>query len=232
MNWVTRCRRQFFIFAVIVVVPRLLSADAAGTLFWPDSGAGRLAALALVQTLNAELLASRSATAVLESWCRDYHLAAEPHIVAERVKGEDKAPDAGQLQRLEIASAAGLKYRRVRLKCGERVLSEADNWYIPARLTAGMNRLLDTTDTPFGKAVAPLEPYRRTYSARLLWSPLPENWAVAGRTGPPARSPGGLAVPAGLFEHRTVLYTRDNLPFSEVHEVYQRDVLGFVPRLP
>jgi len=232
MNWITRCRRQLFIFAVIVVVPRLLSADPGGAPFWPDTGTGRLAALALVQTFNAELLASRSATLVLERWCRDYRLAAEPRIVAERARGEDKAPDAEQLQRLGVASAAELKYRRVRLKCGGRVLSEADNWYVPARLTAEMNRLLDTTDIPFGKAVAPLEPYRRTYSARLLWSPLPENWAVAGRTEPPARSPAGLAVPAGLLEHRAVLYTRDNLPFSEVREVYQRDVLGFAPRLP
>ena len=31
--------------------------------------------------------------------------------------------------------------------CGDQVFSEADNWYVPARLTAEMNHALDTTDT-------------------------------------------------------------------------------------
>ncbi|WP_367027519.1 hypothetical protein ABZN20_09915 [Methylococcus sp. ANG] len=226
------CRWLFFIPAVLAALPAFVLAEPAKPPFWPDTGAGRLAALALIQTLNAELLASRSATLVLEKWCRDYRLATEPRIVAERVKGEDKAPDAEQLQRLGVASAAELKYRRVRLKCGERVLSEADNWYVPARLTAEMNRLLDATDTPFGKAVAALEPYRRAVSTRLPWLPLPDGWAVAGRVGSTVQSRRRLAIPAELLEHRAVLYTRDHLPFSEVHEVYQRDLLEFSPRLP
>jgi hypothetical protein len=36
-----------------------------------------------------------------------------------------------------------------------------------------------------------------------------------------------LAIPAALFEHRALLYTRENRPFSEVREVYQRGVLEF-----
>lgn len=229
MSRIGRCRRLFFILAIL---PALALAEPAKAPFWPDTGAGRLAALALIQTLNAELLASRSATLVLEQWCRDYRLAVEPRIVAERVKEEDKPPDAEQLRRLGVASAAELKYRRVRLKCGERVLSEADNWYVPARLTAEMNRLLDTTDTPFGKAVAALEPYRQTFSARLLWSPLSENWAMAGQAGPLRRLGGELAIPAALLEHRAVLHTGSHLPFSEVRETYRREVLDFAPILP
>ncbi|MEW6036969.1 MAG: hypothetical protein AB1648_01760 [Pseudomonadota bacterium] len=232
MSRIDRCFRPFFIAAVLAALPAFALAEPAKAPFWPDTGAGRLAALALIQTLNAELLASRSATLVLEKWCRDYRLAAEPQIVAERVRGQDKTPDAEQLQRLAVASAAELKYRRVRLKCGGRVLSEADNWYVPARLTAEMNRLLDATDTSFGKAVAPLEPYRQTHAARLLWSPLPDGWAVAGRVDSTVQPGRRLAIPAELLEHRAVLRTRDHLPFSEVHEVYQRDLLGFAPRLP
>ncbi|MDD2768634.1 MAG: hypothetical protein PHT19_07855 [Methylococcus sp.] len=229
MSWTGRCRGLFFTLAAL---PAFALAEPAKAPFWPDTGAGRLAALALIQTLNAELLASRSATLVLEQWCRDYRLAAEPRIVAERVRGEDKAPDAEQLQRLGVVSAAELKYRRVRLKCGERVLSEADNWYVPARLTAEMNRLLDTTDTPFGKAVAALEPYRQTFTARLLWSPLPENWAMTGQVGSLRRPGGELAIPAALFEHRAVLRTGSHRPFSEVRETYRQDVLNFAPVLP
>jgi hypothetical protein len=39
----------------------------------------------------------------------------------------------------------------VHLKCGERVLSEADNWYVPARLTKEMNQSLENSDIAFGR---------------------------------------------------------------------------------
>jgi hypothetical protein len=190
---------------------------------WPDTYVGRLQALALLQTLNAEVLASRSATLTLEAWCRDHRLASEPRIRAEVVKGEAKAATGEQRERLQVGAGEDVKYRRVRLRCGERVLSEADNWYVPGRLTAEMNRLLETTDTPFGRAVQPLEPYRRTYSMKVLWSPLPEGWERG------AAAMGAMAIPEALFEHRAVLYTREHRPFSEVVEVYRRDVLGAAP---
>src|SRR5205085_218797 len=41
---------------------------------WPDTFETRVQALALIQTLNAEILGSRSATATLERWCRDHKL--------------------------------------------------------------------------------------------------------------------------------------------------------------
>jgi chorismate-pyruvate lyase len=61
-----------------------------------------------------------------------------------------------------------VRYRRVRLACGDQVLSDADNWYVPARLTAEMNRTLDQTDTPFGAVVKPLGFQRRTLQAEAL----------------------------------------------------------------
>lgn len=193
---------------------------------WPDTYVTRLQALALVQTLNAEVLASRSATLILEEWCRDHELAKEPAIVAEVVRGVDKAPTAEQRQRLQVHSADEVKYRRVHLRCGNRVLAEADNWYVPDRLSAEMNRLLETTGTPFGKVVQPLGPYRETFAVRILWSPLPDGWerrSVAASTA----AAGVLTIPDALFEHRAVLYTRDHKPFSEVDEVYQRQLLAF-----
>ena len=42
---------------------------------WHDTAATRLAALALVESLNAELLASQSATLTLEHWCAAHALA-------------------------------------------------------------------------------------------------------------------------------------------------------------
>jgi hypothetical protein len=119
-----------------------------------------------------------------------------------------------------------VKYRRVRLRCGQRVLSEADNWYVPGRLTEAMNQVLDTTDSPFGRVVQPLEPYRRTFSMKVLWSPLPKGWENGGDR---PSADGALAIPDALLEHRAVLYTKEHKPFSEVDEVYQRSVLAFAP---
>ena len=194
---------------------------------WPDSYVSRLQALALVQTLNAQVLASRSATLTLEAWCRDHQLAKRPAIVAERVKGAVKAPTAEQRQRLQVPAEAEVRYRRVRLRCGERVLAEADNWYVPGVLTAEMNRVLDTTDAPFGKVVQTLGPYRQTIEVKVLWSPLPEGWERAAAA--PKKDGGSLAIPEALFEHRAVLYTREHKAFSEVDEVYERQLLAFPP---
>jgi len=161
---------------------------------------------ALMQALNDELLASRSATQTLEAWCSDHHLAAQPRIVAQLVTNTDKDATAEQRQRLHVASTDVVKFRHVRLRCGARVLSEADNWYVPGRLSAEMNRLLETTDTPFGVVVRPLEPYRETLAVTTFWT-------------------AGAAPPEALFAHRAVLFTRDHVPFSEVYEVYQREIL-------
>ena len=119
---------------------------------WPDSFVTRLSALALMERLNAEILGSRSATLTLETWCRDHALAAEPRIAARLVKGADKALTAEQRQRLQITDEQ-VTYRKVELQCGGNTLSEAENWYLPSRLTADMNRLLETTDTPFGRSM-------------------------------------------------------------------------------
>jgi chorismate-pyruvate lyase len=196
---------------------------------WPDTFLGRLEALALMQTLNAEILVSRSATASLEHWCRDHQGAADERIVADVVSGAAKAPAADQRERLEVEGDGDVRYRLVRLRCGARVLSEAENWYVPGRLTPEMNRLLETTTTPFGRAVESLEPYRRTFAATLLWTPLPDGWE-RNPALVPAPTGGALAIPDALFEHRAVLYTRDHKPFAEVREIYQRAILAVPAR--
>jgi len=198
---------------------------------WPDTFVARLEALALMQTLNAELLASRSATVSLEDWCRDHRLAAVPEIHADLMPATSHAPTAEQRQRLAVTQAETVRYRRVHLRCGARVLSDAENWYVPGRLTPDMNRLLESTDTPFGRAVAALDPYRRTFAVTMLWAPLGRGWED-GSTRIPSAAAGALSMPDALFEHRAVLYSRDHVPFAEVREVYQRHLLAFAPRLP
>jgi chorismate-pyruvate lyase len=205
-----------------------LAAHAQAAPQWPDSYVARLQAQALIQTLNAEILSSRSATLSLEKWCGEHRLAAEPKVTAKLVRGIDKAPSPELRTRLQVGPQEQIKYRRVHLSCGDLVLSEADNWYVPARLSIEMNRLLETTDIPFGKVVLDLGPFRRTYAATLLWSPLPPRWEMAAR--PPAAAGSGLlAMPDALFEHRALVYGRDLRPISEVVETYQRGLLAFPP---
>ena len=194
---------------------------------WHDDATSRLEALALLQSLNAELLSHPSATLTLERWCGTHHLATEAKIVAERVKGADKPLPPGARDQLQIGPDEPVRYRRVQLACGGHVLSEADNWYVPSRLTDAMNHELDTTDTPFGKVVQALHFRRQTLSAELLWSPLPQGWENASSL--PAPGHGPLAMPHHVLEHRAVLFDQSNHPFSLVVESYTSQVLGFDP---
>jgi chorismate-pyruvate lyase len=90
---------------------------------------------------------------------------ASPARIVDRAAGAEQPPTDEQRQLLRVSATELVRYRRVRLICGDHVLSEADNWYVPARLTPEMNRLLDTTDIAFGRVVQPLKFRRRTLSA-------------------------------------------------------------------
>src|ERR1700730_4698032 len=201
------------------------AAEDSGALPWQESFTARLEALALLQTLNSELLSHDSATRTLERWCAAHQLASPARIVAERVDGAYRAPTDEQRQLLGVNATESIRYRKVRLVCGGHVLSEADNWYIPARLTPEMNRVLDTTDTAFGRAVQALNFRRRTLSAKLLWSPLPPDWDM-GAPLPDARG-ATLTIPHEVLEHRAVLTLPDGTPCSEVIETYTGEVLAF-----
>ena len=195
---------------------------------WPGGYLGRLQALAVLQTLNADLLGGDSATEVLRRWCADHRLATPAVIKAIRVHGHDKPADQAVLALLAAKRDDIVAYRRVRLVCGRHVLSEADNWYLPGRLTAEMNHQLETTDTPFGVVVRPLGFRRRTLDVKRLFEPLPDGWEMAPGSRP---SSGVLAVPYDVLSHRAVLTDRVGFPFSVVQETYTREVLAFPPPL-
>ena len=203
----------------------LLLASCAGT---PPRGyVARVELLALLQTLNAELLSHDSATLTLERWCGEHRLADPARIVAQRVGGADQPAGAEVRALLKVADNEPLRYRHVRLMCGTHVLSEADNWYVPARLTAAMNRELDETDAPFGKVVKPLGFQRRTLAAELLWEPLPRGWEVAAAQPVAADAP---EIPRAVLRHRAVLYDAAQQPFSAVVETYTGELFAFRAR--
>jgi len=203
---------------------RVDAQSAPGAIAHPNSYVKRLEAALLLQTLNADLLSHDSATTTLEGWCAVHQLASPAKITAERVRNAEKPATEAQRQRLRLAPADELRYRRVRLLCGTVVLSEADNWYVPARLTPEMNKLLDTTDTPFGRAVQPLHFQRHTISSEVLWQLLPEGWEMkpSSETG----DGNDVCAPPQVLRHRALLTLPDGTPFSEVVETYTSNVLA------
>lgn len=181
----------------------------------------RLGLLAQLQTLNAELLSRDSATAVLQAMC-DRRQPEAPRILARRIAAPDD-PQAAAAARRQLGAAANepIRLRRVELMCGDDVLSRADNWYLPGRLTQDMNTALDSTQTPFGVVVSPLRFQRRTLSARLLFQPLPDGWETRGQIA----FEGPVAIPPQVLQHRALLQTPDGRPFSLLVETYTDRVL-------
>ncbi len=194
-------------------------------LSWQDSFLTRVEVLALIETLNAELLSHASATLTLERWCSGHGMAPEAKLLARLERGVSKHLPEQDRARLAIGAGDELRYRHVLLFCGDKLLSEADNWYVPERLTPEMNRLLDETETPFGKVVRDLDFRRETLSAKLLWSPLPERWDMS--PAPSSSSGARLEAPDHILEHRAILRANGGAPFSFVVETYTRDVLAF-----
>jgi hypothetical protein len=144
-------------------------------------------------------------------------------VRAEAVKAPEKSIRPEQRAHLQIGPDEPVKYRRVRLTCGTRVLSEADNWYVPSRLTPDMNRTLETTDIPFGKAVGALNFHRETFAAETIWTPLAAGWETRAR---PADHPDEeIEIPLVIFEHQALLFDSKHVPFSEVDEHYTRENL-------
>lgn len=182
---------------------------------WAQSAAST-PSVADAQTLTAQLaadLASQpSATQVLRQWCEQRQLADPAQIVAERQTGHDKPASAEVRSLLQAAPDEPIRYRRVALACGGRVLSRADNWYRPGQLTAAMNTALDTTDTPFGVVVQPLQFHRQSLEAKLLIKL------------------DALKVPAEIVRNRALLETPGGAPFSLVVETYSRTLLDFGPK--
>lgn len=189
----------------------------------PGDAQSRLEARARLEALSLNLRSYPSATTVLRVWCEDYGLAEDPKIRAVRVSGADKPLRPEDRAALRAAPDEEIRYRRVQLVCGERVLSEADNWYRPGQLTPEMVAALEATDTPFGAVAAPLRYHRRTLSTRMMFQPLAGSPRRRPRRG---AEPPPLVVPAHVLEHRAVLVTAAGEPISLVVETYTGEVLA------
>jgi hypothetical protein len=215
-------RRAAFVALLVALLSR--PAAAGPMRAWPDDFVDRLKVLALIEELNGALLASRSATTTLDTWCAAHRMAKPARLTAALDRKATRQATPADRRILGVGPLEPIGYRRVALACGSHVLSNAENWYVPSRLTVSMNRTLETTDAPFGRAILDLHPTRQTLSVDRLWSPLLPDWdlSVPGRP-----SKGVIAIPADLFRHRAVVYDARHRPIALVVETYTRENLNF-----
>lgn len=165
---------------------------------------------AALDRFDAELRASGSATLLLERWLAERGGVREGEAkVTARVRALD-APsvDEAIVHRLNILKRSEIRYRRVWLESGGRVLSVAENWYVPKRLGEDMAARLFDGDSPFGAVIAPLAPTRETLEVERLWD---------GR---------GQALPSAVLRHHALVRGQDGTPLCEVSEIYTRNILA------
>ena len=143
-----------------------------------------------IAVLHRKLLACASATAVLEE------VFGGP-VVAKRLACDALTLTPTQRDKLNPTGAQPACHRRVMLLAAGRPVSEADLWYVPARLWPGMDKALRGSDVPFGKIVAPMQPVRETLASRICG----EDESVA-------------------LEHEAVLRDAEGTPFALVMERY------------
>jgi len=146
--------------------------------------------------LAVQLASGRSASIILNAKCARLAPGQSLRSVALDTASPPQILDIRR--RLKVTRLDALKLRHVSIKCGEIELSNAWNWYVPSRLSAEMNKLLDTTETPFGLAVKSLAFTRRVEHG---FAPTP---------------PPGMI----LQQRALLLRGRDHMPFAFVLENY------------
>lgn len=154
----------------------------------------------VVAAFEANLAAHASATRALSQWCKLRGIDPEGQITVQFVRDADLAAPADLRAILDISAEEPLGYRHVRLLCAGAVLSEAHNWFVPARLTAEMNHELAESSVPFG-----------TIAAGLAFSREP---IASARHGDPGCPAGAIST------HRALLRLPDGQPLALVAECY------------
>ena len=164
----------------------------------------------VLDRFEATLAARDSATAALRDWCAARAIAT-PAAIRARVQHEQVDPATPDIRAaLGVSDREPVAFRHVQLACGGAVLSDAKNWYVPARLTPEMNSALATSDTPFGSVVAPLGFQRER---------------IASRRGRMRACPAHT-----VLSQKAMLRRADGMPFSLVIECYTATVTALSHR--
>src|SRR5689334_5953393 len=86
---------------------------------WPDTPQTRLEALALLETLNADLLGNDSATLTLDRWCSAHQMANPAKVAATRIHDAEKQATDETRKLLNVSPTEPVGYRHVQLHCGD-----------------------------------------------------------------------------------------------------------------
>ncbi len=198
--------------------------DAPPATGWRDDYVARLEALALLQSLNADLLSHDSATLTLDRWCGSHRPATPAKIVAERIRNVRQTADGA------AARAAARERDASRCGIGAFIFVAAIRFFArrttgtsASRLTAEMNQALDTTDIAFGRAVQALHFQRRDAVRGAALAPAARKggrWP-ARRRGVARATRSALQIPHEVLQHRAGCSSLpDGTPFSVVVETY------------
>ncbi len=159
----------------------------------------------LLDRFERALAQEDSATQALARWCGAQGMAGEPTIRATRVADTVRTIPDEVRNRLGVSASEPLGYRHVRLMCGNRVLSQARNWYVPARLPPALNQALATGEQPFGAVIAPLGFRRERLDSQ--------------------RGAGAGCPAATILTNRALIRLPNGEPLALVIECYQPGVL-------
>ncbi|WP_133239305.1 hypothetical protein [Microvirga sp. KLBC 81] len=182
---------------------------------------------ALIQDLSTRLIAGATATETLLAWCDEHGLSQGPISVACRQRHVLAAVPDDVRAALRPAAGETVHFRQVQIMRGPLPLATAENWFVPQRLTAGMNDVLQTTDVPFGTVVAPLRPSRRTLAARA------QPPAVD-----PSEDPSRLSAsahpsqPAIILEHKALICSGTGTALALVKEKFFAELVSLAAAKP
>ncbi|ABD88800.1 conserved hypothetical protein [Rhodopseudomonas palustris BisB18] len=166
-----------------------------------------------------------TATAALAAWCRRNHPGCGDELAATVLLDREADPQEydGPLQ---VSADEPIRCRRVLLKWGDQVVSEAENWYFPQRLPVEMQTALTAGDQPFGAVVAELLPRRTTIAIHTGDDVLRGGAAVEGFIAELEKAK--VFSPVGDFVlHVTAVMEGAGVVLAELREHYRRELLAF-----
>ncbi|UYO56286.1 hypothetical protein KQX61_10750 [Rhodopseudomonas palustris] len=164
-----------------------------------------------------------TATAALIAWCRCHHPYEAEAIAITLLADETVAADCydGPLQ---PRAGETLRRRRVWLHWGDRVLSEAENWYVPERLPPAMRDAIADGVRPYGAVVASLRP-QRINTIALRADKAGEDRAQAEVVLAQLARTEGFSPPEAFILHIHAVMMASGIVLADLREHYRRELL-------
>lgn len=139
----------------------------------------------------------QSATATLQNFCNT-----NIYIDHIDINNKNIIPDE-VIKKLNISDNNTIKIRHVHLKCAHIIYSDAWNYYVPSRLPNKTQKILLTTNIPFGRALG---------EKNFLRLPLSQQESSL--------------KPPFILQNRAVLFDKTNhLPLAFIIENYTKNAL-------